>query len=144
MNKKIKRVSFSLRLQPYSGTLMAEVADWLNELERDEAKKMVEAALIMAYLPLARARAGTERAEIERCYWEAQDLLDKHGSNLRQTLRVSQPQWHPPVMPYQGFNIQPSPVPPTTEQVSSVEFVESEPVEEDKYQDSLFDDDEFD
>lgn len=87
------RVSLSVRLQPYSGTLMAEVAEWLNHLERDEAKRMIEAALIMAYLPHARANSGAERAEIERCCWETQDLLDKHGFNLRQVLQVTQPQW---------------------------------------------------
>ena len=90
---KRKRISFSLRLQPYSGTLMAEVAQWLNSIERDEAKKMVESALVMAYLPHARVNSGADRAEIERCCWETQDLLDKHGSNLRQAFQVSQPQW---------------------------------------------------
>ncbi|MEL6911518.1 MAG: hypothetical protein AAFO85_15100 [Cyanobacteria bacterium J06598_4] len=90
---KRKRVSLSVRLQPYSGTLMAEVASWLNSVERDEAKKLIEAALIMAYLPYARANSGVERAEIERCCWETQDLLDKHGFNLRQVLQVPQPQW---------------------------------------------------
>lgn len=90
---KRKRVSLSVRLQPYSGTLMAEVADWLNSVERDEARKLIEAALIMAYLPYARSNSGASDAEIERCCWETQDLLDKHGFNLRQVLRVSQPQW---------------------------------------------------
>ena len=55
---KRKRVGLSVRLQPYSGTLMAEVANWLNSVERDETKKMVEAALIMAYLFHARANSG--------------------------------------------------------------------------------------
>ena len=91
---KRKRISLSLRLQPYSGTLMAEVASWLNSVERDEAKRLVEAALIMAYLPYARADSEADSIEIERCCWETQDLLDKHGFNLRQALQVSQPQWH--------------------------------------------------
>lgn len=90
---KRKRISLSVRLQPYSGTLMAEVASWLNSLERDEAKRMVEAALVMAYLPYARASGDADAKEIERCCWETQDLLDKHGYNLRQTLQVSQPGW---------------------------------------------------
>ena len=88
-----KRVSLSLRLQPYEGTLLAEVASWLNDLERDEAKKMVEAALVMAYLPYARADSGASRDELERCCWETQDLLDKHGFNLRSSLQVSQQAW---------------------------------------------------
>ena len=88
-----KRVSLSVRLQPYEGTLLASVASWLNSLERDEAKKMIEAALVMAYLPYARAEEGASRDEIERCCWETQDLLDKHGFNLRQALQVSQQDW---------------------------------------------------
>lgn len=90
---KRKRISLSVRLQPYSGTLMAEVASWLNSLERDETKRMVETALVMAYLPYARAADNADAKEIERCCWETQDLLDKHGFNLRQTLQVSQPGW---------------------------------------------------
>ncbi len=94
MSKK-SRVSLSVRLQPYSGTLLAEVASWLNSLERDEANRLIAEALIMAYLPYARVAAGAEQAELERCCWETQDMLDKHGFNLRQALRVAQPQWHP-------------------------------------------------
>lgn len=90
---KRKRVSLSVRLQPYSETLLAEVVNWLNSVERDEAKRMIEAALIMAYLPYARVDSGATSAELERCCWETQDLLDKHGFNLRQALGVSQPQW---------------------------------------------------
>lgn len=86
-------MSLSVRLQPYEGTLLAEVASWLNGLERDEAKKMVEAALVMAYLPYARADSGASSDEVERCCWETQDLLDKHGFNLRSSLQVSQRAW---------------------------------------------------
>lgn len=94
MSKKNERVSFSLRLQPYTGSLMAEIVNWLNLLERDEAKKKIEAALIMAYLPLAKDNSGAERAAIERSCWETQDLLDKHGSSLRQILDVPQLEWY--------------------------------------------------
>ena len=97
MNKK-SRVSLSVRLQPYSGTLLAEVASWLNSLERDEVNRLIAEAIIMAYLPYARAATGADQTEIERCCWETQDMLDKHGFNLRQALRVPQPQWHPNYM----------------------------------------------
>ena len=92
MSKK-SRVSLSVRLQPYSGTLLAEVASWLNSLERDEVNRLIAEAIIMAYLPYARAATGAEPTEIERCCWETQDMLDKHGFNLRQALRVRRPQW---------------------------------------------------
>jgi hypothetical protein len=93
MNKR-KRVSLSTRLQPYSGTLLAEVIDWLNSHENDEKNNLIADAVVMAYLPYARADKGVSPTEIERCCWETQNLLDKHGFNLRQSLQVSQPQWH--------------------------------------------------
>lgn len=98
MNKR-KRVSLSTRLQPYSGTLLAEVVEWLNSHENDEKNNLIADAVVMAYLPYARADQGVSPTEIERCCWETQNMLDKHGFNLRQSLQISQPQWHPAVMP---------------------------------------------
>jgi hypothetical protein len=96
---KRKRVSLSTRLQPYSGTLLAEVVDWLNSHENDEKNNLIADAVVMAYLPYARADKGVSPTEIERCCWETQNMLDKHGFNLRQSLQISQPQWHSTVMP---------------------------------------------
>lgn len=92
---KTKRVSLSIntRLQPDSNTLIGEVAEWLNSHENSEKNRLISQALIMAYLPNARAEQGVDRAEIERCCWETQDMLDKHGFNLRQSLHIAQPQW---------------------------------------------------
>jgi hypothetical protein len=98
MNKK-KRVSLSIRLQPYTGTLLAEVVEWLNSHENDEKNNLIADAVVMAYLPYARASKEASPSELERCCWETQNMLDKHGFNLRQSLQVSQPQWHPAVMP---------------------------------------------
>ena len=98
MNKR-KRVSLSTRLQPYSGTLLAEVVNWLNSQERDEMNRLIADAIIMAYLPYARASdENVSTTELERCCWETQNMLDKHGFNLRQSLQISQPQWHSTVM----------------------------------------------
>ena len=96
---KRKRVSLSTRLQPYSGTLLAEVVEWLNSHENDEKNNLIADAVVMAYLPYARASQSVPNTEIERCCWETQNMLDKHGFNLRQSLQVSQPQWHSSVMP---------------------------------------------
>jgi hypothetical protein len=98
MNQK-KRVSLSIRLQPYTGTLLAEVVEWLNSHENDEKNNLIADAVIMAYLPYARASKDALPSELERCCWETQNMLDKHGFNLRQSLHISQPQWHPTVMP---------------------------------------------
>jgi hypothetical protein len=48
---------------------------------------------LMAYLPYARAMAGEDREEIERCCWETTDRLNNHGFMMRQALRVAQPQF---------------------------------------------------
>ena len=95
---KRKRVSLSTRLQPYSGTLLAEVVEWLNEHENDEKNNLIADAVVMAYLPYARASQGVSPTEMERCCWETQNMLDKHGFNLRQSLQVSQQGWHSTVV----------------------------------------------
>ena len=97
MNKR-KRVSLSTRLQPYSGTLLAEVVEWLNSHENDEKNNLIASAVVMAYLPYARASEDVSQTELERCCWETQNMLDKHGFNLRQSLQISQPQWQSTVM----------------------------------------------
>ena len=96
---KRKRVSLSTRLQPYSGTLLAEVVEWLNSHENDEKNNLIADAVVMAYLPYARASQGVSETEIERCCWETQNMLDKHGFNLRSSLQVSQQGWHSTVVP---------------------------------------------
>ena len=96
---KRKRVSLSTRLQPYSGTLLAEVVDWLNSHENDEKNNLIADAVVMAYLPYARASQGVSKAEIERCCWETQNMLDEHGFKLRSSLQVSQQGWHSTVVP---------------------------------------------
>lgn len=99
MSPSRRRKSFNLRLQPYEGTLLAEVVVYLNSLERDEANRKIAALLIMCLLPLARQKQGEVFSEQEKrmCCLEACDALSKHSSFLRQALRVSQPQFE---MPY--------------------------------------------
>ena len=68
-------------------------------MANDEKNNLIADAVVMAYLPYARASRGIDSTEIERCCWETQNLLDKHGFNLRQSLQVPQPQWHSTVVP---------------------------------------------
>ena len=86
---KAARASFSLRLQPYDGSLLAEVVHYLNSLDRAEAQRRVESVLVMALLTQARlydeAHSPEER---RRCCIEACDALDKHASMLRQLVGV--------------------------------------------------------
>ena len=82
---KSDRPSFSVRLQPYEKSLLAEVVQYLNALERGDAKRQVENVLVMALL--AQARLYDESCSDEerrRCCIEACDALDKHASMLRQ------------------------------------------------------------
>lgn len=94
-----KRVSLSLRLQPYEGDAMAEVAEYLNSLPKDEVNRKVADILVAALLPYARYKCGNYTPEQLRfACWESQDCLNKHGSNMRLALGVEQPNF---VLPQQ-------------------------------------------
>lgn len=87
------RKSFSVRLQPYEGSPMAEVAEFLNALDDREKLRRVEDVLVMCLLPYARLWLGeADPEELRRACLEACDAMDKHASTLRQTLRVELPQ----------------------------------------------------
>ena len=86
---KSGRPSFSLRLQPYDGSLLAEVVQYLNSLDRAEANRRVENVLVMALLAQARLYdESSSPEERRRCCIEACDALDKHASMLRQLVGV--------------------------------------------------------
>lgn len=87
-----KRLSLSIRLQPYEGDPLAEVAAWLNEMVSRDANRLIENALLMAFLAYARFDAGEyDEQEIRRACLECCDALDKHASKMRQAMRVEQP-----------------------------------------------------
>jgi hypothetical protein len=89
-----KRLSLSLRLQPYEGDLLAEVVDYLNSLPKDEANRKVADILVAAFLPMARYHSGKYTLEQLRiACWEATDALNKHGSHMRLALGVEPPQF---------------------------------------------------
>lgn len=89
-----KRVSLSLRLQPYEGDTMAEVVEYLNSLPKDEVNRKVADILVAALLPYARFVSGNYTSEQLRfACWESQDSLNKHGSNMRLAMSVEQPQF---------------------------------------------------
>lgn len=91
-NPKAARPSFSLRLQPYEGSLLAEVVQYLNSLDRAEAQRRVENVLVMALLSQARLYDETRSPEERRrCCIESCDALEKHASNLRQLVGVEAP-----------------------------------------------------
>lgn len=90
--EKSARPSFSLRLQPYEKSLLAEVVQYLNSLERSDAQRQVENVLVMALLAQARLYDETHsEEERRRCCIEACDALEKHASSLRQLVGVEMP-----------------------------------------------------
>ena len=98
--EKSARASFSLRLQPYDGSLLAEVVNYLNSLDRAEANRRVEGVLVMALLAQARLYdPGCSETERRRCCIEACDALEKHASMLRQLVGVEMPV-QPVIQPY--------------------------------------------
>jgi hypothetical protein len=91
---KKKRLSLTMRLQPYEGDVLAEVVNYLNSLPKDEAQRKVADILVAAFLPVARYSSGSFTPEqIRLACWEAQDVLNKHGSYMRLALGVEQPQF---------------------------------------------------
>lgn len=99
------RVSLSLRLQPYEGDPMAEVAEYLNSLPKDEVNRKVADILVAALLPYSRYHSGKYTSEQLRfACWESQDCLNKHASNMRLALGIEQPQF---ALPQQVTRISP-------------------------------------
>lgn len=86
---KTARPSFTMRLQPYEGSLLAEVVQHLNSIDRAEAQRRVESVLVMALLAQARLYdPSCSPEEKRRCCIESCDALDKHASTLRQLVGV--------------------------------------------------------
>jgi hypothetical protein len=83
MRQSKSRKSLTLRLQPYEGTILAEVVDYLNSLDPTEANQNVINSLIMTLLPLARYHQGNSSPEqLRLTCLEACDALAKHASYL--------------------------------------------------------------
>jgi hypothetical protein len=74
------RKNLSLRLQPYEGTLLAEVVDYLNTLDKEEVNRRVAEILTISLLPLARYERGvSERvlrfSTLESCHALSQQAV---------------------------------------------------------------------
>ena len=102
MSRTNKRTSLSLRLQSTENKPLGEVISYLKSLSGDEVRREVADILIMTLLPYARYHSGKYTAEqLRSACWEAQDSLDKHGSNMRFALEVEQSKF---VYPTQVMN----------------------------------------
>jgi hypothetical protein len=85
-NNRVRK-SLSLRFQPYEGTPLAEVADYLNGLDKEEATRKIGEILVMAFLPYARSsQTGLCPSQGDKstsnklisAFLIARDMADKH------------------------------------------------------------------
>jgi len=88
VNKK-QRKNYALRLQPYEGSLLGEVVDYLNGLDRDEANRQIAEILTIAFLPLARHKRGASDRVLRASTLESCNALSQHAHFLRQVVGVS-------------------------------------------------------
>jgi hypothetical protein len=82
------RKSLSIRLQPYEGTPMAEVADYLNDLDSGSALRKVEDLLVLGLLAYARLEQDTDAERLRLTAIECCDALEKHAATIRLAIGV--------------------------------------------------------
>lgn len=91
MSKSVNKEysSLSIRFKRESTTMIGQVIGWLNSLEPIERRSKIEQALIMAYLSISKFDSQASDTEINRAYWESDNLWNFHQFNLRQLLNIS-------------------------------------------------------
>ena len=82
------RKNLSLRLQPYEGTLLAEVVDYLNTLDKEEVNRRVTEILTISLLPLARYERGVSEKVLRFSTFESCHALSQQAHFLRQVVGV--------------------------------------------------------
>ena len=85
---QLKRYNLNVRLQPIEGSPLAEVVEWFNQMPRREKNQKISQILLMTCLPLARAKRGVVRTELERCYWEFEDWFYQHKFIVKDELKI--------------------------------------------------------
>jgi hypothetical protein len=88
-NNKKQRKNFALRLQPYEGTVLSEVVDYLNSLDRDEASRKIAEILTISLLPLARYDQGLSEKALRFSTLESCHALSQYAHFLRQTVGIT-------------------------------------------------------
>jgi hypothetical protein len=82
------RKSLSIRLQPYEGTPMAEVADYLNDLDSGTMLRKVEDLLVLGLLAYARLEQEAKAERLRLTAIECCDGLEKHAATIRLAIGV--------------------------------------------------------
>lgn len=89
--RKRVRKSLSLRLQPYEGTPLAVVADYLNSLSKEEATNKVGELLVMTLLPYAKFYGSKlPRESLRSTFLVSRDLIEKHLGIMALTLEIEE------------------------------------------------------
>ncbi|AFZ15527.1 hypothetical protein Cri9333_4751 (plasmid) [Crinalium epipsammum PCC 9333] len=89
--RKRVRKSLSLRLQPYEGTPLAVVVDYLNSLSKEEANNKVGELLVMTLLPYALFDEGKlPRERLRSTFLASRDLMEKHLGIMALTLEIEE------------------------------------------------------
>ena len=129
--RKRVRKSLSLRLQPYEGTPLAVVVDYLNSLSKEEANNKVGELLVMTLLPYALFDEGKlPRERLRSTFLASRDLIEKHLGIMALTLEIEESLFTPVanqnISPNNGGNV--DTLPATSESTS--ESVEEPPIYE--------------
>jgi hypothetical protein len=82
------RKSLSIRLQPYEGTPMAEVADYLNDLDSGTMLRKVEDLLVLGLLAYARLEQDADAERLRLTALECCDALEKHAATIRLAIGI--------------------------------------------------------
>jgi hypothetical protein len=82
------RKSLSIRLQPYAGTPMAEVANYLNDLDTGSAMRKVEDLLVLGLLAYARLEQDADAERLRLTALECCDGLEKHAATIRLAIGI--------------------------------------------------------
>lgn len=85
-NKPRNKKTFTIRLQASEGTPLAEIIDYLNQMDRTEAIATISETVRMCLLPLARHYSDYKQEKIRLTCLEACRALSNYAIYLRQAL----------------------------------------------------------
>ena len=76
---KKPRKSLSLRLQPYEGTPLAQVTEYLNNLDKEELRRQLSDALVAFFYPYAlKETCDSEVGDLRNSFLISRDIANKH------------------------------------------------------------------
>lgn len=89
--KKILRLSLTIRWQPTEDKPFANIVEWLNGMSIKERRKKVMEVCMMSLLPYALEAKDKTKEEVEHCYWEVHERINQYLFTMRQVLGIKTP-----------------------------------------------------